>query len=166
MVHSTLFTSTVVALCFLIAPAGTSALEERSLVPHILEVQQVLRDLALTPCDRECTTDGCLASTDHRSKQGGTSHGGSYHGCLGTEMGCDYHGCGISLNPGYLERLVDLVASLPRSELLEMVELEPNLALNAERGALQVVGCDQTIVATMPFPPEALGSGQTAGSFP
>jgi hypothetical protein len=74
-------------------------------------------------------------------------------------MGCEYHHCQVSfapLSPEDLDRLLDLVPALRANDLFALHEKEKALSLNYDRQAVQVLGCDDLVVASVPFTPDQI----------
>lgn len=94
----------------------------------------------------------CLVSTDHKVVQDGGSDGGGDHDCLATDLGCSYHDCnGLVISLHDLERLMQLLPQLDGQELIALGSSDLGLLINRDRGALQVLGCNDLVVASVPL---------------
>lgn len=106
-------------------------------------------------CDYACTTGqpACALSTDHivyGSEGGGFL--GANHGCM-TSSSCSYHRC-TPTEEEDLEQLVELLPTVAPADLQGLAGEEVGLVINAERGALQLVGCEGLVLVSVPFSEE------------
>lgn len=116
------------------------------------EVRGLLAELSagLNCGGHTCETRFPCLSDAHRVLEGGSGSYGPDHGCLSVVTGCGYHAC-----DGDGEEDLDLLASLlPTLDLrtLEALEFEGlGLRVNTERGAIQLLGCQDRVVMSVPF---------------
>ena len=52
-----------------------------------------------------------------------------------------------------MDRILEIIPEVPGQQLLAMDEAEPNLLLNLERQAIQVLGCEGLVVASVEMTP-------------
>lgn len=67
---------------------------------------------------------------------------------------CPDHGkTDLALTVQAMDRILEIIPEIPGQQLLAMDEAEPNLLLNVERQAIQVLGCEGLVVASVEMTP-------------
>ena len=81
-------------------------------------------------------------------------HTGEVHGCA-TPDTCASHKCAeqTTLAPDELNTVVELIPDLSLRALVALHDAEPNLLLNVERQAVQVLGCQGLVLASVELTP-------------
>ena len=144
-------------------PLASAGAADRGSGSAVDEVATILNSATLVAngaaCDIDCSYF-CISSTDHRTWT--DDHGdffGARHGCIDTMLGCGYHDCQPFAH-GDLDRLEELLPRLDPTDLVTLTSTaHSRLLINHERRALQVVGCGDAIVLSLP------ASEQQAGLF-
>ncbi len=64
-----------------------------------------------------------------------------------------WHSCDprLTLAPGELDIVVDLLSELPVEQIAALHETEPNVVFNRNRFSVQVLGCQGTVLASVPL---------------
>lgn len=80
---------------------------------------------------------------------------------------CRIHDCNpnFTLAPGELNVVVDMLATLPAKEIAALHEAEPNLTLNRGRSAVQVLGCQGTVLASVALGPSRVRALEALGDW-
>ena len=116
-----------------------------------------LLDYDATPCNTNCEMGGCYEAEHSNELRGPTGNdGGTDHDCqLGT---CDIvggehdHSCDRMAElvpPEALHELLELIPQIPTRLLMAMDREDPNLFVNRNRKAVQVLGCQGLVLASI-----------------
>ncbi len=78
------------------------------------------------------------------------------HWCMEFQFGCATHTCGGGseeprLLPAQLKELEGILVTAPPSELVALMAQTNGLEFNSERGAAQVIGCDDLVILSVPL---------------
>jgi hypothetical protein len=117
--------------------------------PTGVEVGELLSEFAATACTHNCDTV-CVVSTEHKVLENPGNALGPDHSFLYTQLGCGYHDC-IEEQQQDVEQLVELLPDLGGAELVAFSLQDIGLTINRDRGAIQVIGCNDLVVASVPL---------------
>ncbi len=150
--------SFLVLTIFLAVPgfAGTASPERSGAAARLA----TLLDYNVSLCNTNCELGGCSRgkhSNELRMEEGndgGKAHGSCEPGHCAETKGEHVHKCESSsmaqlLSPEALEDMLDLIPRIPTQELLAMDRVEPNLLFNGNRRAVQVLGCNGLVLASV-----------------
>ena len=77
-----------------------------------------------------------------------------YEGISCSPHDCPDHGkTDLALAIQAVDGILELIPEIPGQQLLAMDEAEPNLLLNMERQAIQVLGCEGLVMASVEMTP-------------
>jgi hypothetical protein len=130
--------------------------------PDVATTLSTLRELM--HCEYACEVTPC-GGTGHQLKWGELGNadqyrGGHEHPCFEALDCSPYHDCpphgntDLALAIQAVDRILELIPEIPGQQLLAMDETEPNLLLNMERQAIQVLGCEGLVVASVEITPD------------
>ena len=108
-------------------------------------------------CNKEC--EDCDDDWEHvvtDALPGDGEYSSPSHSCHDRHIGCDggIHQCRRqALTKGDRDTLIRLVQTMPADELVAVDAAEPNILVNWERQAVQILGCGGTVVASLAWTP-------------
>lgn len=137
----------IVPLAFLAARGLESEASVRARVGSILATLPTLSD-----CSSQCTTSDCEGS-DHENHAGGTTHGGSRHGCAYNPGGCARHQEFCTKDAPPIGQLQKLIPSLDGEGIRYFVRSTEAFTLNLDRRAVQVLGCGGNVILSLNLTP-------------
>ena len=127
-----------------------------------IRVAQLL-DYDAAGCNTNCEMGGCKDATHNNASAVGGNDGGKEHnwcepgGC--SESGEHDHSCDRMAElvpPEALHELFELIPQIQTRQLLSMDREDPNLFVNRRRKAVQVLGCEGLVLASIDLtPPQA-----------
>ena len=133
----------------LLAAAGAPAVNgptDETLV--VRRVEAVLASLSNLSCGTNCEFGGCVGSEHQNWTHSGGNDGGERHTCAFSSAGCGDHTCNETIG---IRELETLVPSLDGASLQTLAAKHDGLLVNAERGAIQVLGCGGQVVLSVNF---------------
>lgn len=150
--------SPVSALAILVATGFVLAVftGANSPAPNVPAVVSALLDYDGSACNTTCTicTENPMRHKNTNDLTPLAEHvGWTHEQCQST--GCAFHNCviGVTLAPEELEDVLQLLPSVPAVDLLAMDDAQPNLVLDMNRGAVQVLGCQGLALASVELTP-------------
>ena len=132
--------------------AGTKIPESRSVATRVAE----LLDYEATPCTTNCELGGCPDGKHNNESVIGGNDGGKQHswcelgGCSGS--GEHDHSCDRMaelVSPEVLNEMLELIPQIRTQQLVVMDREDPNLFVNRKRRAVQILGCQGLVLASV-----------------
>lgn len=124
--------------------------------PDVATVVSALLDYDGSACNTTCTicTENPRRHMNTNDATPFAQHVGWTHE-LCQPTGCAFHNCviGVTLAPEELDDVVRLLPSIPAVDLVAMDDSQPNLVLDMNRGAVQVLGCQGLALASVELTP-------------
>ena len=134
--------------------AGIDVPDGRSVATRVAQ----LLDYDATPCNTNCELGGCFEA-EHSNElrgptgnDGGTDHGNCQLGTCDIVGGEHDHSCDRMAElvpPEALHELLELIPQIPTRHLVAMDRDDPNLFVNRNRKAVQVLGCEGLVLASI-----------------
>lgn len=139
------------------AIAGTGLLAAASAAPAatvdssaqvLVRVESALAAVGAMACNKNCEFD-CDSAGEHRnSMHWGGNDGGEEHSCAASVNSCRDHTCSATQTQG-LQELETLLPTLDGDMLKQLMRSHQNIALNMERHAVQVLGCQGQVALSL-----------------
>lgn len=148
-------------ILFPVLLAGVSAgvrHETHGSVPDRAWISSVLSYDAVL-CNKKCEQCGEPGGWDHEvtnAPSGEGKHSSPSHGCHARHIGCSggTHKCARqALAKGDRDTLIRLIQTMSADELVAVDATEPNILVNWKRQAVQILGCGDTVVASLAWTP-------------
>jgi hypothetical protein len=109
-----------------------------------VRIASILASLAAPMCMTRCTTFDC-EGMEHENHYGGAVADGPVHTCGYNEGGCAWHQQQCTKDGPVIGQLPELIESLDGDGILYFVEAAEAFTLNADRRAVQILGCDGNV---------------------
>lgn len=108
----------------------------------------ILTELEALECSHECEYCGG-GGTEHEMTTLPGNDGGEFHTCAISFNGCRDHRCDAYARD--LPELESLLGSLDRASVDDLAGIHPSMFVNRERRALQVLGCGEKVILSIPL---------------
>ena len=143
-----LYSALLAVIPLSIAWMGTNPSSEE---PGIETMVLTLLDYDASSCNTNCELSPCDGAGVHLNDV--TPFGnddGEVHSCAGGS-GCRDHNCNpnYTMAPDDLRTLIETVPSIPAKTLIAIDQAETNLLVNRDRRAVQVIGCEGLVLASV-----------------
>lgn len=115
-----------------------------------------LLDYDASSCSTNCELSPCTGAGAHLNESTPFGNdGGEIHACVGGS-GCYPHQCDptYTLAPDDLRTLIQMIPSIPANTLASIGRAEANLLLNQDRRAVQIMGCEGLVLASVELTPD------------
>lgn len=124
-------------------------------VPRAARAISALLDYDGSLCMTNCELSNCEFGDHKNIVHGLGNDGGLVHDTCWWGS-CRLHDCNpnFTLAPSDLDAVVDLLSSLDAKQIMALHEVEPNLAVNPLRSAVQIFGCQGAVLASVALAPE------------
>ncbi len=123
--------------------------------PDMETMVLTLLDYDASSCSTNCELSPCSGAGAHLNESTPYGNdGGELHACVGG-AGCSAHQCDptYTLAPDDLRTLIQMIPSIPASTLASIGRAEANLLLNQDRRAVQIMGCEGLVLASVELTP-------------
>ena len=123
--------------------------------PDMETIVLTLLDYDASSCSTNCELSPCSGPGVHLNESTPYGNdGGELHACVG-DAGCSAHQCDptFTLAPDDLRTLIQMIPAIPASTLADIGRTEANLLLNQDRRAVQIMGCEGLVLASVELTP-------------
>ena len=123
--------------------------------PDMETMVLTLLDYDASSCTTNCELSPCTGMGAHLNESTPFGNdGGELHACVGG-AGCSAHNCNpnYTLAPDDLRTLIQLIPSISAETLTAIDRVDTNLFLNPGRRAVQIMGCEGLVLASVELTP-------------